>query len=259
MFYYAYLDSRDIVQTIYALPSPITGEQYILIPTNDQTLIGKRYNRQTGEFEEVVIFYYAVLGAKDIVTDVISSETEIVDPNKIQISSNDTTLIGKWYNRETGEFLEPPIHILAELNTRQINIVGQDKWLQTELDELKAENADIRNSSFGGYKCSFKIKDNQQVTSEWVTGKRYTFNFNTGITGYFPKMIRLVNSYFEDDTLVLDLFIVKNEDGSVKYTYLDKSYLGTSISSTDFAVTRLIQHDVDASDNDALRAAPVSS
>lgn len=254
MFYYAYLNEKDIVEAIYALPTKITDDRYILIPTNDQTLIGKRYNRLTGKFEDVVIFYYAVLSDKGIVMEVVSSETEITEPNKIKIPSNNTSLVGKWYNRQTAEFLDPPIHILAEHNTQQINILNQDKWLQAELDEINSKLLDLGNGSFGGYKCSFKIKDNQQTTSEWVTGKKYVFNFDTGIPGYFPRMIRLVNSYNGDDTLVAELFIAKNEDGSVKYAYLDKTYLGIAMSSTDTAATRRMEHNVDASEDEPLHA-----
>jgi hypothetical protein len=254
MYYYAYLDDRDIVTMIITLPSQITDNKYILIPSNDQTLIGKRYNRNTGEFEDVILFYYAVLGEKDIVTEVVSSETEITDPNKILIQSYDTSLIGKWYNRQTGQFLVPPIHILAELDTRQINVQGKDKWLQTELDEINKGLADTRNESFGGYKCSFEIEDNQQTTAEWTysgpyTGKRYTFNFDTGIPGYFPKMIRLVNKYFSDDTLVAEFYIVKNADGTIKQAYLDKNYLGVPLSSSDNTMKKYTKHNIKMNDD----------
>lgn len=55
MFYYAYLNSEDIVEQIITLPSAISVPQYISIPTYDETLIGKRYNRTTGQFEKVII------------------------------------------------------------------------------------------------------------------------------------------------------------------------------------------------------------
>ncbi|MBR0599548.1 hypothetical protein [Sinanaerobacter chloroacetimidivorans] len=258
MYYYAYLDDRDIVTMIIALPSQITDNKYISIPSNDQTLIGKRYNRNTGEFEDVILFYYAVLGEKDIVTEVISSETEITDPNKILIQTNDTSLIGKWYNRQTGQFLVPPIHILAELDTRQINVQGEDKWLQTELDEINEGLADARNGNFGGYKCSFEIKDNQETTAEWTysgtnTGKRYTFNFDTGIPGYFPKMIRLVDSYFSDDILVAEFYIVKNSDGTIKRSYVDKNYLGIPLGSGETVAKKYTQHDERITVDDVFR------
>lgn len=249
MYYYAYLDERNIVQMILTLPSQITDNRYISIPTNDQSLVGKRYNRETKQFEDVIMFYYAVLGNKDIVKEVISSETEIVDTNKIKIATKDTSLIGKWYNRGTGQFQTPPIHILAELNTQQINIVGQDIWLQSELDKINASIANLKNKSFSGYQCSFDIEDNEETTSEWVNGKNYVYSFNTGIPGYFPKMIRIVNSQFGNDTLVAELYIAKKEDGSIKYAYLDKNYLGRSLGSGVTGESRLIKHNVKAKDS----------
>lgn len=287
MYYYAYLDERDIVQMIYSMPAPISSNQFILIPTNDQTLIGKKYNRKTGEFEEIVLYYYAVLGEKDIVTSVIDSEVKIVDSNKIQLSSKDLTLIGKWYNRETKQFINPPIHILAELDTEQINIKNQDKWLQTELNEMKEKqgndliqintkietglnqvNAKLQSDLnqintklqtlnagvFGGYKCHFRMEDNQLMSEQYVDGKRYTFNFNTGIAGYFPKMIRLVSEDAGEDNLIVDLYMVKDSNGLVKLAYLDKTYLGIPRVSTETQPKRRSNHDVDMSDYDALFA-----
>ncbi len=306
MYYYAHLDENNIVDMIVALPTPISVDRYISIPTNDQTLVGKRYNSETGEFEEVIMYYYAVLGDKDIVTEVISSETEITDPNKISIPSNNTALVGKWYNRETGEFLDPPIHILADHTTQQINIANQEKWLQTELNEMNQTLAshttqqanlvnqdnlfqtelnemnqtlaahttqqanlatqdnllqaglnesnnkikDLEQSTFGGYKCSFSIRDNQEVTSAWAnSGKNFSFSFNTGLPGYFPKMIRIVD---KEDTLVADFYIVKNADGSVKYAYLNKTFLGISKDSESTTPAMLMRHYEDMDDMDAI-------
>lgn len=264
MYYYAYLDDRDIVTMIIALPSQITDNKYISIPSNDQTLIGKRYNRNTGEFEDVILFHYAVLGEKDIVTEVISSETEITDPNKILIQTNDTSLIGKWYNRQTGQFLVPPIHILAELDTGQINVQGEDKWLQTELDEMNASIESLKNNSYGAYKCSFKLKDNQETTAEWTysgsyTGKRYTFNFDTGMPGYFPKMIRLVSEHLYDENLIAEFFISKNPDGTVKHSYADIIYVGIPLGFPSATAKSYSKHNVKTTNDDIIRMGKDSS
>lgn len=56
MFYYAYLNSEDIVEQIITLPSTISVSQYIQISSYDETLIGKKYNRTTGEFEKVITY-----------------------------------------------------------------------------------------------------------------------------------------------------------------------------------------------------------
>jgi len=254
MHYYAYLDDRDIIQMIISLPSKITASRYILIPVNEQALVGKRYNRQTGEFVDVVILYYADLGEKDIVVDIISSETEVTDPNKILISSNNTNLIGKWYNRSTGEFLDEPIHIMAELDTGQINIKDQEKWLQTEIDEINSNLLELGYGNFGGFKCEFDIKDSQAATASWATaGKDFIFNFDTGIQGYFPKMIRIVNRSSSVDTLAADIYIVKNKDDSVKLSYMDKVYLGIPLDSDSSSEVLCFKHHVNLKDSDALQ------
>lgn len=50
MPYYAQLDENDRVHTVCEL-GEVEGENIIPIPTYDGELFGKRYNRDTGEFE----------------------------------------------------------------------------------------------------------------------------------------------------------------------------------------------------------------
>ncbi|WP_324825771.1 hypothetical protein [Sinanaerobacter sp. ZZT-01] len=267
MHYYAYLNEQDVVETIVALPSVISHPQYIAIPSNDESLIGKKYNRETGEFEDVM-FYYAVLDEQDIVVQVVALESKVTDEKKIEIPSYDQSLVGKWYNRKNGTFSEPPIHVIAKANTGEINTLKadgspEDKWLHTELSDLRTKISkddqalytelgkvrteiskgdtalhkvldildtritEVDRGSFGGYKTRFDLDDNQLITSEWVDdGKRLTFNFDTGIPGYFPKMIRLIKTYNRRDQLVADIYIVKNANGSVKTAYVDADYIG---------------------------------
>ena len=137
MYYYAYLDDNDIVVNIYSLPSIISDEHYILIDSNDTSLIGLRYNRETEQFEEVV-YYYAVLNDKDVVVNVTQSESQVVADNMISIDSLDTSLIGKLYDRTTNTFVVAPANVVAELSTSQINYKDQDVWLDSVLDGLSA-------------------------------------------------------------------------------------------------------------------------
>ena len=50
MPYYAQLDKNDIVHTVCEL-GEVEGENTIPIPAYDHSLLGKHYNRDTGEFE----------------------------------------------------------------------------------------------------------------------------------------------------------------------------------------------------------------
>ena len=48
---YAQLNSDDIVHTVCHLSGEIVSPSVIEVPSLDESLIGKRYNRDTGEFE----------------------------------------------------------------------------------------------------------------------------------------------------------------------------------------------------------------
>ncbi len=276
MHYYAFLNEQDVVEDIYSLPTVISDSKYIEIPTNDQSLIGKKYNRTTGKFEDIM-FYYAILDDKDIVTQVVALEAKVTDPKKIEISTYDQTLVGKWYNRSNGTFTAPPIHVLAKMNTGEINTLKadgtpEDKWLNAELTEIKSKITEVENGTpevkslhtelaqlrskvtevergnLGGYKARFKIKDNQMMTEDWANnGKCLTFTFDTGIAGYFPKMVRLVSEgsgrYF-----IADFYIVKNLDGTIKYAYVDMDYTGNVTTTKTYE--RIVKFDENMSGSD---------
>lgn len=135
MHYYAFVDENDIVQSIYSLPTTIDHYQYIQIATNDQTLIGKHYNRSTTEFEDV--YYYAVLNEKGIVVNVTYSYEAISDSNYISITAtqySDGSIVGMYWNGTA--FVTAPISLLAVASTDTVNYKNQDKWLSTKLDEM---------------------------------------------------------------------------------------------------------------------------
>lgn len=279
MHYYAFLNDQDVVENIYTLPSVITDPKYVEIPTNDQSLIGKKYNRTTGKFEDIM-FYYAILDAKDIVTQVVALESKVTDPKKIEVTSYDQSLVGKWYNRSNGTFTAPPIHILAKMSTGEINTLKadgtpEDKWLNAELNELRSKITQVENGTpevkslhtelaqlrskitevergnFGGYKAKFKLKDNQMMTEAWVdNGKRLTFTFDTGISGYFPKMIRLADDGIEN-YFVADFYIVRNTDGTIKSAYMDQDYIGFMPINISDVQGRVVKHNVYMEDESA--------
>ena len=132
MFYYAYINENNIVTQIVSMPSAISVAGYIAIESDDQTLIGKYYNASTGLFEEVTAFYYAQLNEKGIVTSVFEMPSEVADDSLIRVQALDMNLVGKYYVRESGTFIEPPISILAELSTAEIN--HGEAWLDEVLD-----------------------------------------------------------------------------------------------------------------------------
>lgn len=141
MFYYALVDENNVCTAVYAMPAAISGSSYIEITEeqyNDSTLIGKKY--VDGEWVTVTSYYYAILNEKNIVINVYQSDTEMSAADNLvaitQAQYNDSTLIGKWYNRESGVFTEPPISVLAEHSTSEIQYKEEEKWLDTKLDEM---------------------------------------------------------------------------------------------------------------------------
>lgn len=150
MYYYAYIDENNIVQAVYTMPSAITGASFIQIDSPDQSLVGKRYNPETGLFEEVIYYYsYAKLDDRDIVIEVFTVEnTALAEaPDLIPIASEDTTLINKTYNRETQQFEDTPISELAIHSTDEINVGAENKWLTEKLSEIDEDIAGKANEN----------------------------------------------------------------------------------------------------------------
>jgi hypothetical protein len=143
MYYYAFLDENDICTQIFALPAPISGSQYIAVASNDQSLVGQRFNRETSEFEP--LFYYAALDDRGVVESVIYSTTQqTATDSLISITfAQYQTVLGMYWNGTA--FVEPPISILALASTDEINYKGQEKWLSAKLDEM--DNAIGGNAS----------------------------------------------------------------------------------------------------------------
>lgn len=139
MYHYAYVNANDICEGIYSLPTPITGAQYIAIASNDQTLVGQHYNRETEEFEPV--YYYAHLDADGIVTDVTFSATPLTtSATFLSITFTQyQTVTGMYWNGT--EFVEPPFSLIAVASTDEINVKGTDTVLSDKLDAMDSATA----------------------------------------------------------------------------------------------------------------------
>lgn len=140
--WFAILNDEDIVEEVLQMPSSIAGPQYIVIPAEDRSLIGKRYNRETGQFEEA-IYYYAVLNEKGIVTEITAWKNEQTGDNMIRVDTDDKTLLGKWYDKENNQFINPPAFILAAHSTDEICYKHEDKWLSSKLNEMDQAIAEV--------------------------------------------------------------------------------------------------------------------
>lgn len=51
MYNYAQLDTNDVVTSVSSLSGEVISDNMIRIEFADENLLGKKYNRATGEFE----------------------------------------------------------------------------------------------------------------------------------------------------------------------------------------------------------------
>lgn len=119
---------------IYEMPVPISGDQVIAISSNDQSLIGKHFNRATAEFETV--YYYAVLDNRNVVSNVTYSTTPLTtSATLLSITfAQYQTVTGLYWNGT--EFVTPPISVMAIANTDEVSYKNEEKWLSAKLDEM---------------------------------------------------------------------------------------------------------------------------
>lgn len=119
---------------IYAMPAPITGDQFIAIPSNDQSFVGQHYNREDSVFETV--YYYAILDNRGIVESVTYNVTQqTTSATVLPITfAQYQTVTGLYWNGTA--FVEPPISVSAIANTNEVSYKNEEKWLSTKLDEM---------------------------------------------------------------------------------------------------------------------------
>lgn len=95
------------------------------------------------------MYYYAVLDEKGIAINILASQTVISNATHIEITStqyNDPdSILGMYYDADTNTFITPPIHVLADTSTSNIQYKSEEKWLDTKLDEIESaiENIEL--------------------------------------------------------------------------------------------------------------------
>ena len=83
------------------------------------------------------MYYYAQLNSKDVCVGVFSLPSPNETPDCVEIQSLDESLIGKWYNRKTGEFEVATFDKLAEHSTDEINVGETDECLTDALKSIR--------------------------------------------------------------------------------------------------------------------------
>lgn len=87
------------------------------------------------------MYYYAVLDDKNIVINTTSSQTALTGTNLVTITveqyNDPDNIIGMYYDTDTNSFIIPPISVLAEMSSSNIQYKAENKWLDTKLDEIE--------------------------------------------------------------------------------------------------------------------------
>lgn len=85
------------------------------------------------------MYYYAHLNKKGIVLGVYELPNQTNDVNLVAISTLNTSLVGKYYDKANGVFIDAPISVLADLDIAKISY--GEEWLKTVIDKkaLKSE------------------------------------------------------------------------------------------------------------------------
>lgn len=86
------------------------------------------------------MYYYAHLNKKGIVLGVYELPTQTNDVNLVAISTLNTSLVGKYYDKINGVFIDAPISVLADLDIAKISY--GEEWLKSVIDK-KALKSDV--------------------------------------------------------------------------------------------------------------------
>lgn len=120
------------------------------------------------------MYYYAVLDEKKLVINLTSSETTLTGANLVPLTEaqyNDPdSIMGMYYDSDNNQFIIPPISVMAELKTSQIQYKDEEKWLDQKLDEIEQAIANIEipsgDSAFTDYQPTDFISHDLQITSD---------------------------------------------------------------------------------------------
>ena len=147
MYYYAYINEKNIVEDVYALRKAISDGSYIEIAESVYTatingtegsIVGKYWNGSI--FIDKVIYYAIVEKVNDIylVKEIIKSEEAIDKPGEyIEVESFEATKRGQIYDPNTGIFRDAKFHEIADTDTNYISVKGTDVSLSQYLDDTQ--------------------------------------------------------------------------------------------------------------------------
>lgn len=128
-FYYAEINEEGICINVIDLDYESSEPNYILVGTGSEApagfwnLYGKRYNAETGQFENVAYYHYASLDENGIVVSVFESQDgTLANNNTILLDWFNTSLNGQVYRN--GKFMPVTVRtmlLVEEMYAMQTN------------------------------------------------------------------------------------------------------------------------------------------
>lgn len=148
------------------------------------------------------MYYYAMLNTVTrIVTKVFQTDNVIVSDDYIQLDTLDTSLVGKKYDVETGNFVTPQPQDIKAHTTDEIAYKTQNKWLSTKLDEMDAA---IASAGGGGSSIfdagegedSYKLKITDTTLANTADG---TYAFAIGVNNTAHAYNTVMGKFAKED------------------------------------------------------------
>lgn len=182
----------------------------------------------------IIMFYYAELNTVTrIVVQVFQTENAIFHADYVELESLDTSLVGKKYDAETGNFVDPQPQDLKAHTTDEIAYKTQNKWLSTKLDEMDVA---IASSGGGGGSSVFEIADGTDSYKLKITDSTLantadgTYAFAMGVCNTAYSFNTVLGKFAKDDivrgyqsNMSGDSFVIGNGTKSVTSGVTTKS------------------------------------
>lgn len=167
-----------------------------------------------------MVYYFAFLNGKDVCVDVGEQPVPVTEPYQVPIDSLDYSLIGKWYNRKTGEFEPATFKHLSEHSTDEINVGKTDECLTDALNNRANKNHthDEYISREGGtIDGSLKLKNlniSRGTAPESVQTFGITFFDKDGEVNSTDRLASMIYQLNTDNTSTLNIMSTDPTDGT---------------------------------------------
>lgn len=106
-YYYAQLNEKNICSLVLRRDTQYTvvPDNMVYLGTETQDVVGKRYDRETQTWEEVVTRYYAVLNDVNIITGIFETEAQHIGDSFMEITEDIYNIVSAGMVYRDGKFI----------------------------------------------------------------------------------------------------------------------------------------------------------